>query len=328
MHTHVEPDRAGEPQPGRGATRSVGDTISVGRSVSGVLSATWLRALQRTAGNAAVARMVEDNGHVHRGSGGHAQPVQRFTEERGGNLGMLRKSANSLYVLPGRTESDANWVWVHPEAPAPRYCQATGRTTTIKGVTYNVYQPTALFLEDCLHTAEEVMHQQTLRGGQDASQTAAGRPFGISDAANVEAARHYAANRPDGRAPGDDGGERPIPGQAFAIVETNWSTNPPGPDDVPLGSRGFPYHAAAVVAVDGDDQLTLEQTAGSTDAQAGQGARGIFDMYMAGQAGGAPLPRSFHGRHADSFTKGAITITLAPINVRRLKKDVPRTETT
>jgi hypothetical protein len=170
------------------------------------------------------------------------------------------------------------------------------------------------------------MHQQTLALGQDASNTAAptagvaGQPFGVSNRDNVNAARGYAAHRPGGAAA--HGSEQPGPGQAFAIVETSWTATPPRSNSRPKGPSGFPYHAAAVVAVDGGDQITLEQSAGVTDAQPGNGTEGIFDMYTAGQGpGGQAIPRSFHGRHAVNFTVNAITITIEPRNLGNLVVD-------
>jgi len=113
-----------------------------------------------------------------------------------------------------------------------------------------------------------------------------------------------------------DSAANPSVGQAFLIVERNWvsnamhgggQVNPDDPASGPGGPLGFPYHAAAVVAEDGADKVTLEGMAGSSDAQDTDPRQpGMFDMYAVN--GGTS---SFHGRHGGSFSN-PITIVIKP----------------
>lgn len=253
---------------------------------------------------------------------GNAAVVQRYTAGNVPGIGEARTSETGRYVLAGLSgDAEPGSVWVRAGVAAPTYCAATGATRLLHGATYAEYEPTSLFLADCLHTAEEVMHRQPLRTSQIASAVGT-RQFGAAPSQNVTAAKKYAEERATGEHA--HGEERPAAGQAFAIVETAWTGS--GRGRRPVNTSGFPYHAAAVVAVDGADQVTLEQTAGATDAQPGAGHAGIFDIYTAGTTPeGRPLPASFHGRHAASFSAGAITVTLVPRNVGALlADDVPR----
>ena len=257
--------------------------------------------------------------------GTDATVVQRFSEVTTTELGPARVSQNGLYIMDVTPGADTTVFWVAEGAPAPRYCKPTGESGEIMGRTYAQYEPETSFLADCAHTAEEIMHQQRLALGQDASEFAlGGSQFGLGDKENAEGAAAYAHARPGG--PQANGEERPGPGQAFAIVETAWH----GDYDRPANTSGWPYHVAAVVAVDGDDRITVEQAADGNDAKARQGYEGIVDMYTSGTdpTNGQALPHSFHGRNTGGpvqhFTVGAITVILQPINVGGLKKETGR----
>ncbi|MET8542574.1 DUF4157 domain-containing protein [Kitasatospora sp. NPDC004799] len=252
--------------------------------------------------------------------------VQRYAEVTTEELGLVRVSQSGLYIMPLVQGADTTVIWVAEGAAAPRYCTATDESGQIAGRTYTQYEPSTFFLADCAHTAEEIMHQQTLALGQDASAFAlGGHQFGMGHRENAQGAAAYAAARPGG--PQANGEERPAPGQAFAIVETAWTRGFGRPRNV----SGWPYHVAAVVAVDGDDHITVEQAADGNDAQAAEGHEGIIDMYTAGTdpTTGQALPHSFHGRNTGGpvqhFSAGAITVILQPINVGTL--DPEDTET-
>ncbi|MBO1415164.1 DUF4157 domain-containing protein [Streptomyces sp. FH025] len=251
--------------------------------------------------------------------------VQRFAEVNTAELGPARVSQSGLYLMTVQPGVDTTVIWVAEGAPAPRYCTPTGQSGQIAGRTYAEYEPSTSFLADCAHTAEEIMHQQRLALGQDASEFAlGGGQFGLSERENAEGATAYANARPGG--PQANGEERPGPGQAFAIVETAWHGN----YERPANTSGWPYHVAAVVAVDGDDHITVEQAADGNDAKARQGHEGIVDMYTAGTdpTNGQALPHSFHGRNTGGpvqhFSAGAITVILQPINVGGLKGETGR----
>ncbi|MFF0570977.1 DUF4157 domain-containing protein [Streptomyces sp. NPDC004041] len=257
--------------------------------------------------------------------GADATAVQRFSEVTTDELGNVRLSENGLYLMPLTPGADTTVIWVAEGAPAPRYCTPTGQSGAIGGRTYAEYEPSTAFLADCAHTAEEIMHQQRLALGQDASEFAlGGAQFGLGDRENAEGAQAYAAARPHG--PHVNGEERPGPGQAYAIVETAWE----GDYERPANTSGWPYHVAAVVAVDGDDRITVEQAADGNDAKARQGYEGIVDMYTSGTdpTNGQALPNSFHGRNTGGpvrhFSAGAITVILQPINVGGLRGETGR----
>ncbi|MFE7526625.1 DUF4157 domain-containing protein [Kitasatospora sp. NPDC057542] len=257
--------------------------------------------------------------------GTDATALQRFSQVTTAELGPARVSQNGLYLMTVDPGADTTVIWVAQGAPAPRYCTPTGQSGQIAGRTYAEYEPSTAFLADCAHTAEEIMHQQRLALGQDASEFAlGGHQFGLGDKENAQGAMAYANTRPGG--PDANGEERPSPGQAFAIVETAWHGDYERPDN----TSGWPYHVAAVVAEDGDDRITVEQAADGNDARARQGHEGIVDMYTAGTdpTNGQALPHSFHGRNTGGpvqhFSVGAITVILQPINVGGLRKETGR----
>ncbi|MDX2602561.1 DUF4157 domain-containing protein [Streptomyces caniscabiei] len=275
----------------------------------------------RSSDGAPVQRAAEATarGAAH---GTDATVVQRYSEVTTAELGPARVSQNGLYIMDVTPGADTTVFWVAEGAPTPRYCTPTGASGEIGGRTYAQYEPETTFLADCAHTAEEIMHRQRLALGQDASEFAlGGNQFGLGDRENAEGAVAYAQNRPGG--PHANGEERPDAGQAFAIVETAWH----GDYERPANTSGWPYHVAAVVAVDGDDRITVEQAADGNDAKARQGYEGIVDMYTSGTdpTNGQALPHSFHGRNTGGpvqhFTVGAITVILQPINVGSLKKE-------
>ncbi|MFB6627053.1 DUF4157 domain-containing protein [Streptomyces sp. NPDC056374] len=223
---------------------------------------------------------------------------------------------------------DTTTIWGSVNAAVPRYCSPTEQQNvtltiqvgndTLTGV-YTEYEPESAFLADCSHTAEEIMHRKRLQMGQDASRISGGAVFGgEGHNGNVREALAYARRRGAG-----NGEERPNPGEAFSIIETTWDMHDADHEDAsPSNASGWPYHVAAVVAVDGDDRITIEQTAGSSDAVQNQGYEGIIDIYTSGSlAGGAALPASFHGRHGGAFSQGAVTVTLAPIDEDRLRQE-------
>ncbi|MYV61023.1 DUF4157 domain-containing protein [Streptomyces sp. SID4931] len=320
--THVIQQRRG---PVAGTDNGSGLSVSdPGDRFEREAEANAVRVMRRTPEQSAEGDR-SDQASRHAARGTDATAVQRFSESNTAELGNVRLSENGLYLMPLTPGTDTTVIWVAEGASPPRYCTPTGQSGDIAGRTYTEYEPETAFLADCAHTAEEIMHRQRLALGQDASAFAlGGAQFGLGDQENVEGARAYAAARPGG--PHADGEERPGPGEAYAIVETAWQ----GDYERPANTSGWPYHVAAVVAVDGDDHITVEQAADGNDAKARQGHEGIIDMYTAGTdpTNGQALPNSFHGRNTGGpvqhFTAGAITVILQPINVGALKKETGR----
>ncbi|MFE6815064.1 DUF4157 domain-containing protein [Streptomyces sp. NPDC057677] len=252
---------------------------------------------------------------------------QGFLVGPGNEMVHLKVSQTGQYFMIV-DEYDTTTIWGSVNAAEPRYCRPTEQQNvtltiqvgndTLTGV-YTEYEPASAFLADCSHTAEEIMHRKRLQMGQDASRISGGAVFGgEGHNGNVREALAYAWRRGAG-----NGEERPNPGQAFSIIETMWDMDDADHEDAsPSNESGWPYHVAAVVAVDGDDRITIEQTAGSSDAVQNQGYEGIIDIYTSGSlAGGAALPDSFHGRHGGAFSQGAVTVTLAPINEGGLRQE-------
>jgi hypothetical protein len=206
-----------------------------------VLSAERVRALQRSAGNAATARLL------------------RFTRASGPGKprsnGRYRVSQSGHYMVEPKTGS----MWVHKAAAKPLSCKATGATHP-QSADYEEYEPSMGFLNDCLHTAEEIVHGKQLAQQGDYTKAAlTGENFGDSKAKNIKAAKNYETAATGlglgGKAPVNDGAS-PAPGQAFVIVDTKPATN----------ASGYPYHAAGVIARDGDDAVTMEMFASDADA--------------------------------------------------------------
>jgi hypothetical protein len=156
-------------------------------------------------------------------------------------------------------------LYVHPNADKPHYCTAELETVLYNGTKYVRYQPVRRFLRDCLHTAEEIIYDEPLQLGGDYTHVES-ELFGKSEADNIRI-----ANARRGQ-PNADGLANPDYNEAYVIVST-------------VAGSLYPYHAAAVVAIDGTDTVTLEVFARGTDAkQNDRSASGRFEMYSAAGA--------------------------------------------
>lgn len=199
-------------------------------------------------------------------------------------LGEARLSENGNYLIISKNTQQ---LYVKSGLKDPRYCLLSGQEPIkYSGATYNAYAPQRQFLRDCLHSAEEIIHEGTLDTGQVRSKVAGVHPdlrFGVDDAKNISAAQAHHANE----------AATPAIGQAYVIVATD-------------NKATYPYHAAAVAAQDGQDQVTIEIFARETDASR-RNATGTFDMYTIGDAN-----LSFHGRWKtlELFGKGSAPLTI------------------
>ncbi|WP_263455621.1 DUF4157 domain-containing protein [Streptomyces sp. LS1784] len=249
--------------------------------------------------------------------------VQRYAtvDAEIGDFSKARISESGKYVLLGM-EGD-NWsnvIWVREDvAEIPKGCRLSNvPPISYGGSQYFEYVPDGLFLADCAHTAEEVMHGRSLKYSET-EQEAAEAPvvskfrgitgdadedllFGEGNEENIGAAKKYAGRR-GGAGQGPNHLESPEVGQAFVTVETSLDK-----EGNPNNASGWPFHVAAVVAVDGGDRITLEQTASERDAKPGDGRQGIFDMYGVGNK-----TTSFHarGRKGNNFSNKAVTAVIA-----------------
>ena len=156
------------------------------------------------------------------------------------------------------------------------------------GARYSAYKFDGLFLKDCLHTAEELINQKYLDYGKGTYSKVKGikRVFGQSEDKNVEYAlkEKHEGHRVDEQA-------NPGVNEAYVIIGTT-------------GRGKYPYHGAAVVAKDGNDTVTLEVSAGYTDAQ-DRDTAGELCMY---EIGGN---KSFHSTHKGDHND-PVTIVIVP----------------
>lgn len=155
--------------------------------------------------------------------------------------------------------------------------------------TYYAYSYAGLFLKDCLHTAEELINQRELEFNTQTSSRVKGigRVFGQPGDKNVKYAKR---EQEKGLNPVNEAAN-PAVNEAYAIVNTGQPSE-------------WPYHAAAVVAKDGNDTVTLEVCATSEDAKR-RNTKGNLRMY---EIGG---DKSFHAEHKGAFDQ-PITIVIVP----------------
>ncbi|RKG92290.1 hypothetical protein D7V88_06615 [Corallococcus terminator] len=148
-----------------------------------------------------------------------------------------------------------------------------------------------------MHNAEQFLHSKELPLPNKKQYTLAskekvtGQVLGDSEAKNIKASQD--AMEKNKKAVGV--GANPKPGEAYGIIRQRAE-----PDVVQS-----PYHFAPVVARDGKQTLTVEQTAGRADAKTTNTAHPILDMYKVGDT-----KDSFQGRYGtkDGYGEDAIAI--------------------
>lgn len=221
---------------------------------------------------------------------GNMPAVQRYAAANfiidGGNIsGTL--SETGKYFLP---DGSGN---LYATAP-PRFCQDIGgKDYAFNGKTYRYYAPAMQFLDDCLHTAEEIVNGRILAYAKATytRESTSNYVFGQSDKRNIEIAEYAKANS----AGSVDASAAPGVGNAFVIVDTEFETRP---------SKRSPYHAAGVIGVDGSDCVTMEVFAhgGSLVNRLTNSSLGIYTV-----GGGST---SFHGYWSTGYFKNYNTITI------------------
>lgn len=156
-----------------------------------------------------------------------------------------RMSASKSMFVP--SSGDGVYVQDGTAFTSPHF-KKTSKKYLKDGAYYTLYEPLPdQFFADCLHTAEEVSASKKLRRGSVRSViSATAIKFGDGDTSNNAAAITHAHNA----------SSSPSVGEAYVIVDTNHRPH-----------ATAPYHAAAVVAQDGDARITLESFAGTTDAK-------------------------------------------------------------
>ena len=190
-------------------------------------------------------------------------PIQRYTTADGYKIStnthyaVAEQAGNTLYVLHDPQVQNGNAAAPQPAA----LVQAGADTSVIGGRTYMQYSYTQEFTNDCLGFAENIA-----RGTDEDSDRAelrarenrlvgGDRLFGQSDGQNTEIADSPNFNQ------GQDA--NPAIGEAYTTVR---SVNPVAGET--------PYHAAAVVAKDAPDNVTIEADASDADRD-----EPVFDMY-------------------------------------------------
>jgi hypothetical protein len=162
------------------------------------------------------------------------------------------------------------------------------------------YIPTDMFVADCLHTAEEIMHGQQFNYGEEAvrsRETTAHGLFGDSEDANWQTAQGVNNNAKNlNAAPGI--------GNAYVITAEH-PVNISEEDDDSEDAVFCQYHAAAVVAVDGTDHITLEIFGSPDGAEHDTDAQ--YSIYNSAPNSGL----TFHDNWINTFANG-ITISVEP----------------
>ncbi|MFB7511442.1 eCIS core domain-containing protein, partial [Streptomyces broussonetiae] len=255
------------------------------------------RVMQRRTASAGETRAETGEAHeTARGASG-SEVVQRYTTVEDQSLGQIHVSESGRYAI----DPQGQHVWVRDDVPAGDLAtalRAAGQQAQIGGRTYNQYWLGGPILLDCLHAAEEIINNQVgqLDWGEGEYSTIDIRSrgsvrteaFGKSDSSNRRQARSFAGARNEAA--------DPQPGEAFVIVATK-----------PDGTEMSQFHAAAVVARDGQDCITLEVWSDNGNPPARQAA--IAAIYTV-----ADMQRSFHtaygGEDAYFGEVGPITVVV------------------
>jgi hypothetical protein len=205
------------------------------------------------------ARRVLSGAAPTRAAEGHAPPagqtqrrtVQRWAGQNTANHGAMQVSAGGLFAVP---DDSPDSLWIRVGTPQNALSPALRPTTTAAANLfgtgdYQEHQLARRILDDCLHTAEEIMHNavgELADGSLNSSvaTTAGLKPFGTSDEKNRERAGDYP--QPTNRH------ASPVVGQSYLMIAMN-------PGERVMSQ----YHAAAVVGMDGTDTVTMEAFAGS-----------------------------------------------------------------
>jgi Domain of unknown function (DUF4157) len=179
------------------------------------------------------------------------QAVQRWAAQAAQNQTVMQVSAGGLFAV---SSADPTSVWIRVGTAQNAFSPALHPTNTpaqdLFGTgNYQEHELARNILDDCLHTAEEIMHNavgELADGNLNSSvRTSAGlKPFGTSDESNRERADDFQG--------ATDRHANPVVGQSYLMIAMN-------PGDSVMSQ----YHAAAVVGLDGADTVTMEAFAGS-----------------------------------------------------------------
>jgi hypothetical protein len=160
------------------------------------------------------------------------------------------------------------------------------------------------YFRDCLCTAEDLITGAYPSSAADLSAirsrvVGTHADFGDTNASYIAAARDAGARTPDNV----NSNASPGLGEAFVIV-SRYSTS------------AYPYHAAAVIAVDGNSRVTLEVFASGEDA-ATRTEHGDYHIYSVVAGSGSTFHETWRSAPALRSTSGITPPTTIVIEPRR-----------
>lgn len=250
-----------------------------------------MKATQSTATNT-----VQSNVQSLAGNKGSAsfQAAQFYYTHDDDDLPGVIATENDEYFLDGTSNNES--IFGSPDSATPLYSDYE----TNQDLTYT-YTPEDTFVADCLHTAEEIMHNQRFdynEGATRSRETTTDGLFGDSKESNWQTAQGVNDNARNRNA-------APALGNAYVITAQN-PVNISGLEDDDEDAVFCQYHAAAVVATDGNDHITLE-IFGSPDG-AEHDTDGEYSIYNSAPDSGL----TFHDTWINTFANG-ITISVEPV---------------
>jgi hypothetical protein len=214
--------------------------------------------------------------------------LQLFKNKEHSILGTGVQTTNGQYFLDSQMGNDE--VYAESGATAPLYSKV--KTANVKKTGISKYVPSSKFIADCLHTAEEIMIGHALpEGNINSKEKTKGNDFGNSEKDNWDTAMDVEDKDKDKKA-------KPGVGESYLIVEKK-------PRDIG-GHVMCQYHAAAVVAQDGSDNVTLEVFGSPNTGH--RTAVGKYAVYSTAPS----TKQTFHTIWSGTFPNG-VTITLETI---------------
>ena len=222
--------------------------------------------------------------------------IQRYTLVNEKNFSG-KMSENGVYV----TGQNLSEMYALPGHDVERSYK-TAEQAVIGGATYDVWKPSLIVIEDCVAAMEEIMHGKKLKYGapslseyRDISAKKS-KSFGASDSLNRKRGRD------------SDLGDKADPGllEGYVIARQSYKRDEERPQ----------FHGAAVVAQDGEDNVTLETSAPLSGKISPVRVAPIYDMYSTGKK----RKQSFKSAYRAEYGKDASVSVVKPII--SLPKDV------
>ncbi|WP_292794745.1 DUF4157 domain-containing protein [Nostoc sp. NMS7] len=223
----------------------------------------------------------------------NSKPIQRFTAktftiDNTNVTGTL--SEKGKYFLP---EEPIQSPTIYATSEPSNCIRVSNSTYDFNNETYASYKPKNQYLDDCLHTAEEIVNGKILQYGTStySKETITKRVFGQKEGINIEIAKK-AKDLSSGSINENANAQKD---NAYVIVDTDWETKP---------SKRSPFHAAGVIGVDGSDHITMEVfAAGGSTTDRNTDAK--LSMYTIGSG-----KNSFHGYWSSHYFQSYETITI------------------